>query len=124
MLPNRSLLLAFALIGACGAAARPTTVVFVCEHGAAKSVVAAAYFNRIAAERGVDARAVARGADPQPRPSQKTVDGLRGDGMAPPAGAPEALTAADVRAAAQVVVFDCDQPEMAALRRMGACWDD
>jgi hypothetical protein len=29
-----------------------STIVFVCEHGAAKSLVATAYFNKIAAERG------------------------------------------------------------------------
>lgn len=28
------------------------TVLFVCEHGAAKSVIAAAHFNKIAKERG------------------------------------------------------------------------
>ena len=34
------------------------TVVFVCEHGAAKSVVAAAHFNRMARERGLAVRAI------------------------------------------------------------------
>ena len=32
-------------------------VVFVCEHGAAKSLIAAAYFNKLAGERGLSARA-------------------------------------------------------------------
>jgi len=36
-------------------------VVFVCEHGAAKSVVATAYFNKLAAERGLPFRATFRG---------------------------------------------------------------
>lgn len=40
-------------------------IVFVCEHGAAKSVVAAAHFNRLARERGIPYHAVAKGADPQ-----------------------------------------------------------
>ena len=46
-------------------APRPDEVVFVCEHGAAKSVVAAQYFNKLAGERGLAVRAVARGAEPQ-----------------------------------------------------------
>ena len=34
------------------------TIVFVCEHGSAKSVVAAAHFDRLAGERGLGLRAV------------------------------------------------------------------
>jgi arsenate reductase len=45
------------------AAAAPR-VIFVCEHGAAKSVIAAAYFNKIATERGLPDRATYRGASP------------------------------------------------------------
>jgi hypothetical protein len=40
------------------------TLVFVCEHGSAKGIVAAAHFNRLAAERGLMLRAIARGTDP------------------------------------------------------------
>jgi arsenate reductase len=36
-------------------------VVFVCEHGAAKSVIAAAYFNKLAKERNLPYEAVCRG---------------------------------------------------------------
>src|SRR5688572_249911 len=42
------------------------TVLFVCEHGSAKSVVAAAHFNRIAADRGLPFRAISRGTAPDP----------------------------------------------------------
>jgi len=45
--------------------AAPATVVFVCEHGAAKSLIATLYFNQLAAERGLAARAAFRGVDPQ-----------------------------------------------------------
>jgi protein-tyrosine-phosphatase len=41
---------------------RPPEIVFVCEHGAAKSVIAAAWFNRLATERGLLERAIYRGA--------------------------------------------------------------
>lgn len=34
------------------AAARPPTILFMCPHGAAKSVLASAYFKRLAKERG------------------------------------------------------------------------
>ena len=47
---------------------RDKAVVFVCEHGAAKSVVATAYFNTLAAERGLPFRATFRGTAPPGQP--------------------------------------------------------
>jgi arsenate reductase (thioredoxin) len=111
---------------ACGSqpARAPAEVVFVCEHGAAKSVVASEYFNKLAAERGLAVRAVARGADPQADLSVSAVKGLKEDGMQPSLAAPRPLTASDLRGSARVVAFDCEQPAMKALRGMDACWDD
>jgi hypothetical protein len=43
-----------------GAAVVEPTVVFVCEHGAAKSVIATAYFNKLARDRGLPYRATFR----------------------------------------------------------------
>src|SRR5262249_61970728 len=88
MLTARASLLCLSLAAGC-ARTEPKTVVFVCEHGAAKSVVAAAYFNRLAAERGLSVRAVARGADPQPNPSARTTAGLQAHRLPPPAGPPQ-----------------------------------
>lgn len=102
----------------------PIQVVFVCEHGAAKSVVAAAYFNKLAGERGLDARAIARGADPQDRPSVSAVQGLRADGFAPGGELPRSISVDELRRSARIVAFDCAQPAMKVLRGMGACWDD
>jgi hypothetical protein len=42
----------------------PPAVVFVCEHGAGKSLIAAKVFDRAAARRGLPHRALARGLDP------------------------------------------------------------
>ena len=39
-------------------------VVFVCEHGSVKSLVAQEWFNRRAKERGLAVRAVSRGITP------------------------------------------------------------
>src|SRR5690349_17175741 len=99
-------------------------VVFVCEHGAAKSVVASEYFNKLAAERGLTVRAIARGADPQADLSVSAVKGLKADGLPPQLDAPHPLTAAEVRRSARIVAFDCEQPTMKALRSMDTCWDD
>ncbi|HSS02966.1 MAG TPA: hypothetical protein VLM79_38150 [Kofleriaceae bacterium] len=118
--------LAFLTLLACNhEPARPAAeVVFVCEHGAAKSVVASEYFNKLAAERGLAVRAIARGADPQAELSVSAVHGLEGDGLPPRLGAPRPLTAAELRSSGRVVAFDCEQPAMKALKGMDACWDD
>ena len=60
-----STLLNYAQTASSRPAAKPETVVFVCEHGSAKSVIAAAHFNHLAAEKGLPYRAIARGCAPQ-----------------------------------------------------------
>jgi protein-tyrosine-phosphatase len=101
-----------------------TDVVFICEHGAAKSVIAREYFNKLAAERGLAVRAIARGADPQADLSVPTVRGLQADGLSPPLAAPRPVTALELRTSARIVAFDCEQPTMKALKAMDTCWDD
>ena len=85
------------------------TVVFVCEHGSAKSVVAAAYFNRLAAERGLELRAVSRGTNPDAEIAPNAEARLRADGLGAFERTPAKLTQADVAGAARVVTF-CDLP--------------
>src|SRR5205814_6827953 len=99
-------------------------IVFICEHGAAKSVVASEYFNKLATERGLAVRAIARGADPQADLSVSAVKGLKADGLPPKLDAPRPLTAAEIRSSARVIAFDCEQPTMKALKSMDTCWDD
>ena len=87
-----------------------TTVVFVCEHGAAQSVIAAAYFNRLAAERHLPYRAIARGASPQENPSVATAAGLKDDGMPVTSEKPKGLSDADAASAVRIVAF-CPLPD-------------
>lgn len=102
----------------------PASVVFVCEHGAAKSVVASEYFNKLAAERGLAIHAIARGADPQAGISIAAVKGLREDGLSTSLAEPRPLTPSEARSAARVVAFDCELPKMKAFKDIGACWND
>ncbi len=84
-------------------------IVFVCEHGAAKSVLAATYFNKLAYEKGLNIRAVARGTRPDPELSQKTIAGLFEDGLTPLESAPKKLLPADVETAQRIITF-CELP--------------
>lgn len=81
------------------------SILFVCEHGAAKSVVAAAHFNRLANEAGLRVRAVARGTDPDATLTPQAVAGLTQDGLKPIDDAPVSLTSADITGAGRVIAF-------------------
>ena len=99
-------------------------VVFVCEHGAAKSVIATAYFNKIAAERGLPFRATFRGTSPQENLSLRTVEGLKADGVAAPPGKPAAITDADVANATHIFAIGCTLPDNAHRSGKAADWSD
>jgi len=85
-------------------------IIFVCEHGTAKSIIAAAYFNHLAEQANLDIRAIARGTDPDLELSPKTVAGLHGDGLTPAETIPQKLSPADLEDAQQIVTF-CELPE-------------
>jgi protein-tyrosine-phosphatase len=83
-------------------------VVFVCLHGAAKSVVGAAHFRRVAAARGLAVEAVAAGTEPDARLAPGAVKGLAADGLEPASARPRPLTLYDLDSAARIVSFGCD----------------
>ena len=87
--------------------ARPR-VLFVCLHGAAKSVVGAAHFRRLAAERGLTIDAVAAGREPDEQLAPGAVKGLAADGLNATPGRPRPVTLYDLQSASRVVSFGCD----------------
>lgn len=86
-----------------------STIIFVCEHGAAKSVIAAAYFNKLARERNSVIHAIARGTHPDLELSPKAITGLRDDGLTPTEVVPQKLSLADVESAQRIITF-CELP--------------
>src|SRR5688572_7123707 len=108
-----------------GAAARPAarSVLFMCPHGAAKSVLAAAYFKKRAKERGLDVQADTMGTEPDPAVSPKVAQHLQAQGIAVPIDKPKLVTPKDLEAADVVVTMGCDlgaMPVRGDLRR----WDE
>ena len=102
----------------------PQTVLFVCEHGAAKSVVAAAHFNQLAAERGLPLRAISRGTVPNLSVPARVVEGLGSEGLTlPPGFTPSAVTDADLKGAVRVVTFDVSLPSDAGASPVNR-WDN
>lgn len=85
-------------------------IVFVCEHGAAKSVIAASYFNKFAAKMGLELRAVARGTNPDHELSAKAIAGLHEDGLTLTESFPQKLSLEDIESAQRIVTF-CELPK-------------
>ena len=118
--------LAVAVVAICtsGAPAQSEqTVVFVCEHGAAKSAVAAAHFNRLAAERGLRLRAVSRGTAPDAAVPSYIIEGLRREGLQLPDGfVPSNVSEGEVATAIRIVTFDVSLQTKADSSRLQR-WD-
>ena len=118
---------AMVLLSAATAAAQTgaaPAVVFVCEHGAAKSVIATAYFNKLARERGLPYRATFRGTDPQAELSVSALKGLRDDGIEIPSGKPAAISQADVENATHVFAIGCTLPAAVKSSGKASDWSD
>jgi arsenate reductase (thioredoxin) len=100
------------------------SVLFVCLHGSAKSVIAAEHFRRLAAARGVTVAAVSAGLEPDDAVPPRVAQGLLADGIDVRAFRPRRPTAADVEQATAVVAFGCDLGELAGRARRVVRWDD
>jgi len=105
-----------------GPAAR--RVVFVCEHGTVKSVVAAHWFNRLAAERRAPFRAISRGVAPDANIPSPVAANLATDGFDVAAFTPQPLASADIAGAVQIVAIGVDSPLLAEARIPVARWND
>ena len=92
--------------------------------GAAKSVIATTYFNKIAAERGLRARAVYRGVNPQAELSVSALKGLRDDGLIVPDQKPSPITQSDVDTATVMFAIGCTLPSNATASGKAGTWDD
>lgn len=105
-----------ALSGPAAPAQQTRTIVFVCEHGSAKSVIAAAHFNRMAKEKGLPYQAVARGVRPDKEIPANVRGGLAADGVDVTAWKPALVRQQDIERADQVVTFACRLPASVSTR--------
>jgi arsenate reductase len=102
-------------------------VLFVCEHGNVKSLMAVSYFNQLAQERRLPFRAVSRGTAPDsttvPAP---IIQGLRGDGFDVSSFHPSAVRASDISASQRVITIGTALPTeaQAAAKPKMEQWND
>ena len=82
------------------------TVLFVCLHGSAKSQMAAAHFNRMAADRGLSHTAISRAIEPDKDIPPSIRAGLADEGLEPVSEVPTFLTADEASRAMKVFAFN------------------
>jgi arsenate reductase (thioredoxin) len=87
------------------------TILFICEHGAARSTIAAAWFNKLAQQEGLNYRAVFRGTNPDSVVGPAAQKGLIKDGFDVQGWKPLPVTKHDIDNAYHVVTLDCLMPE-------------
>ena len=100
------------------------TILFMCPHGAAKSVLASAYFQRLAKERGLNVRVLSAGTDPDPEVAPAVAKHLKKQGYEIPIAKPRRATDADILAADVVVSIGCDLKNLPAPPGMLVKWED
>src|SRR5438046_745068 len=86
------------------------TVVFVCEHGSAKSVIAAAHFNDLAKKDGLPYQAIARGVHPDKAIPIYVKSGLTAEGLEIRDWQPKRFSEEDARRAERVITLGCALP--------------
>ena len=104
--------------------ARNPNVLFVCLHGSAKSLIAAEYFNRLAAARGLPARATSAGTEPDDAIPPRVTQELGADGIDVQGRQPRRPMQADVDGSVVVVTFACDLGDLASRAPRIERWDD
>jgi sterol desaturase/sphingolipid hydroxylase (fatty acid hydroxylase superfamily)/protein-tyrosine-phosphatase len=112
----------FGLAIALGTAQRPDAaepspvrqVTFVCEHGSAKSLMAASYFNQLAQQRGLPVRGVSRGSAPDSDAAPTSIAReLEREGFDVSGFRPSAVSARDVQASERVITIGTTLPTSA-----------
>ena len=104
--------------------AKAPTVLFMCPHGAAKSVLASAYFERAAKERGLNVRVLSAGTEPDAAVSPKVASHLEKQGYKVPAAKPRKVTPEDLASADVVISLGCDLKGLPAPKGRLLSWDD
>ena len=99
------------------------TILFLCPHNAAKSVLAAADFDRLARERRLPYRADSAGTEPDEHPSPAVVAALRAEGVDVSAHRPRLVTAEDLTSAERVISLGCDLGDLVPSEARVERWD-
>jgi len=104
---------------------RKSTILFICPHGGAKSLIAASYFNRLAKEHALSYTGVAAAAeDPYESVPEPVAALLEGEGFSVRSFKPRNTNDDDLRLASRIISIDCDLEKFDGQGRSIERWDD
>ena len=89
-----------------------STILFLCPHHAAKSVIAAAYFNRLVQQKGLSWIAVSAGTEPDETVSPVVVEMLKNENIDVSQHQPRRVTTDELQSAARIVSMGCTAEEL------------
>ena len=99
------------------------TILFMCPHGAAKSVMAKTYFQKLADLKGLAMGSSAAGPFPEEVTYPVIVDLLAKDGLDASDHKPRKVTATDILQAYKVVSIGCDLNDLPQTDKVIESWD-
>lgn len=101
-----------------------STILFLCPHHAAKSVIAEAYFNRLARQNGLSVRADSAGTDPDAAVSPAVVNLLRNEGIDVSSHQPRLVTKDELIQALRIISMGCTPDEVGVPSARVEQWTD
>jgi arsenate reductase (thioredoxin) len=101
-----------------------SAILFLCPHGAAKSILAAAYFNRLAKQGGLPLTGTAAGTEPSEIVALAVVELLRGEGIDVSQQRPARVTDEQLARAQRVISLGCDVSNLEVARDKVEEWLD
>jgi arsenate reductase (thioredoxin) len=100
------------------------TILFLCPHHAAKSVIAAAYFNRLAAQQGLNFVADCAGTEPDAQVSPTVAAMLEAEGINVWGHQPRRVQADELNHAGRVISMGCASADLEIAPERVENWDD
>jgi arsenate reductase (thioredoxin) len=99
------------------------TILFLCPHNAAKSVIAAAYFNTLAQEAGLTYVGDSAGTEPSEKVSPVVAEMLSSEGIDVSAYQPRQVIPEELKSAVRIISIGCTPDELGTADRV-EYWDD
>ncbi len=99
------------------------TILFLCPHHAAKSVIAEVYFNRLAQQMGLPFVADSAGTEPDEKVAPAVAGMLLSEGVDVSGHQPRHVTAAELNSAARVISMGCAPADLDIASARVTNWD-
>jgi protein-tyrosine-phosphatase len=100
------------------------TILFLCPHHAAKSVIAEVYFNRLAQQYNLPLRGDSAGTDPEATVSPAVAELLRNEGLDVSGHHPRLVTKDELAQALRIISMGCTAEELGVPAERVEQWVD